>query len=143
MACPSKSSLPVTQGTSSQQSKWKRRCHCLSKAMIGCDRLILLIMKMGSEERAIPSTHKYDRKAAGWNHALGQAEISDVVGTHLAVGREPKASYTTKKYSYDKLESECKSQGWSVIPRPSQGWSVIPQYVCDPTVCRSWCSWAY
>ena len=52
-------------------------------------RLILPIMKMGSERRAIPSTHSYDRNAAAWNHVLGKAEISDVVGTYLIVGREP------------------------------------------------------
>ena len=46
-------------------------------------------MKMGSETMGIPSTHSYDRSAAGWNHVLGQAESSDVVGTHLTMGREP------------------------------------------------------
>ena len=50
------------------------------------------------------------------NHVLGQAEISDVVGTHLTVGREPYRLLHRQKRSYNKLESECRSKGWCVIP---------------------------
>ena len=38
-----------------------------------------------------------------------------MVGTHLE-GRESPLSYIRKKSSYNKLESECRSKGWSVIP---------------------------
>ena len=43
-----------------------------------------------------------------------------MVGTHLTMVKSTLESYIRKKSSYNKLESECRSKGWSVI---------------DPTVC--------
>ena len=60
----------------------------MSKAMIGCFSLILIILKMGSERMAHfqhTCTGSYNRKAARLDNVLGEAEIGDVFGTHLTM----------------------------------------------------------
>ena len=66
---------------------------------------------------SLPSIHSCDSKAAGCNHVLWD-NLKSVMWLELTSPWEDNLteSYIRKKSSCNKLESECRSKGWSVIP---------------------------